>query len=151
MIILVDSKTKSRKATRMELISLLIASAAAAYHSSLIGGGPEISHTRFRFFTGSRFSDSNPGEFIGMLVMETSTMFDRARDEERIGWLVSDAWENSDSDEDWAKLLADGEYSAEDTRPTERVYVIDLLSDGRRYRWTNASFIRVPSNLKEFP
>jgi len=145
-----ETAKKRPCATRLNLLTLLIASAAAAYHSNLIGGS-EISHKRFKFFVGSKFSDSAPGEFIGKLVIETSTLFDRARDEERIGWLVSDQYENCDSDEEWAKLLADGEYTAEDLRPTERVYTIDLLSDGRRYRWTNASFIRVVEDLKEFP
>lgn len=142
--------TKHPKLTRLELIQLLISSAAAAYHSNLIGG-PAITNKRFQFFTGSRFSDSTPGEFVGKLVMETSTMFDRKRDEERIGWLVSDQYENSDSDEEWGRMLADGEYGPDEPRPTERVYTIDLLSDGRCYRWTNASFIRVPVGLKEFP
>lgn len=125
-------------ASDSQLLQLLIASAYAAYTSSLIGG-PSIAHERFEFF-----KNPKPGD----LVMEVSSMFMRSHDAYRIGYLVSDAMEPYGTDEWWEENKAD--YDGK--RPQERTYRIKRLIGGEEFRWTNASMIRVVTKIAgEFP
>lgn len=122
-----------------QLLDLLIASAYAAYCSSLIGG-PSIAHQRFQFF-----KEFKPGD----LVMEISSMFMRSHDQYRIGYLVSDAMEPYGTDEWWEENKAD---YGDDGRPEERTYTIKCLLSDQNFRWTNASMIRVVTKISgEFP
>ena len=124
--------------TKEMLLELLIASAYAAYCSSLIGG-PPIAHQRFQFF-----KEFKPGD----LVMEVSSMFMRGHDPIRIGYLVSDAMEPYGTEEWWEENK--GDY--EGKRPQERVFTIKSLLDGEEKRWTNAMMIRVVTKItEEFP
>jgi hypothetical protein len=121
-----------------QLLDLLIASAYAAYCSSLIGG-PPIAHERFQFF-----KEFKPGD----LVMEVSSMFQRRLDPIRIGYLVSDAMEPFGTEEWWEENKED--YEGE--RPQERVFTIKSLLDEEEKRWTNAMMIRVVTKIAgEFP
>jgi hypothetical protein len=121
-----------------QLLDLLIASAYAAYCSSLIGG-PPIAHERFKFF-----KEFKPGD----LVMEVSSMFMRKLDPIRIGYLVSDAMEPYGTKEWWEENKDD----YEGQRPQERVFTIKSLLDGEEKRWTNAMMIRVVTKITgEFP
>lgn len=121
-----------------ELIGLLIASAYAAYSSSLIGG-PPVAHERFQFF-----KQFKPGD----LVMEVSSMFMRGYDPIRIGYLVSDSMEPYGTEEWWEE----NEDEYEGNRPQERVFRIKALLDGEEKRWTNAMMIRVVTKITgEFP
>jgi Lar family restriction alleviation protein len=117
------------------IITILVANAYAAYSSSL--QGTDASHKRFNWFNAIK-----PGD----LVMETSTIFMRDRDELRIGFLISDAREPVYSPEEWEAVKED----YEGRHPTERIFRIKLLSDGREYLWENASFIRVPESVQQF-
>jgi hypothetical protein len=124
--------------TKEQLLESLIASAYAAYCSSLIGG-PPIAHQRFRFF-----NEFKPGD----LVMEVSSMFMRDYDQIRIGYLVRDAMEPYGTTEWWEENKDD----YEGTRPQERVFTIKSLLDGEEKRWTNAAMIRVVTKIAgEFP
>ncbi len=118
-----------------KVISILIANAYAAYSSSL--QGTQASLKRFNWFKAIK-----PGD----LVMETSTMFMRGRDEIRIGFLISDEREPMFSDAEWEEMKAD----YKEVRPTEQVFRIKRLIDGKESRWTNASFIRVLESVQQF-
>lgn len=72
---------------------------------------------------------------IGDLVMESSTSYHIAQDANALGWLREITSEPAFSD--W-----DEEAEGEEC-PYEKVWYIDTL-DGRRFRWTNASFLTVP-------
>ena len=68
---------------------------------------------------------------VGDLVMETSTIYDRARDEHRFGNLLRiemRPWRESEG--------------PDDVPPLHPFYVIESLAGGE-YTWENASFIRV--------
>lgn len=127
-----------QRPSNQELLQLLIASAYAAYSSSLIGG-PPIAHQRFQFF-----KEFKPGD----LVMEVSSMFMRRFDPIRIGYLVRDAMEPYGPEEWWQENKDD--YEGE--RPQERVFTIKSLLDGEEKRWTNAMMVRVVTQIEgEFP
>lgn len=68
---------------------------------------------------------------IGDLVMEVSTIHFPARNEHRFGFLLSDRMEHVGADEDGEPIM-------------DRVFRLRLITDGREYAWTNASFVRVP-------
>lgn len=122
-----------------EMLQLLIASAYAAYSSSLIGG-PEIAHRRFEFF-----QQFKPGD----LVMEVSSLHVRSYDGHRIGRLITDQMEPYGTDEWWEQNKAD---YGDEPRPQERVYTIKCLVGGETFRWTNAMMVRVVTKITgEFP
>lgn len=119
-------------------LHLLKCAVYSAWSSNLIGGPPRTTD-RFNWF-----KDVRPG----MLVMETSTAWVDERDEHRFGYLIAVETDNFHTDEEWEEIKADWE--GED-RPQDTFWRLKLLSDGREYRWRNASFIRVPENIKDFP
>lgn len=121
-------------------LKLLKSAAYAAYSSNLIGG-PPISHWRYEWFKSPKRGD---------LVMETSTVWMGERDPFRFGYLVSNDFEFSHTDDEWKDALARGDYNENDKRPTERIWRIKLLTDGSDYRWENADFIRVADDMREF-
>jgi hypothetical protein len=85
---------------------------------------------------------------VGDVVMEISTIHHdgqrpryESRTGDRIGTLMRIESEPMHTPEQWAE----GGYGDEPI-PTERAWYLRLL-DGREYRWVNASFIALPSDL----
>lgn len=72
------------------------------------------------------------------MVMETSTIYMRERDECRFGRLLRKEREPICTRAKWIE----GGGSDDESIPTELVWYIEL-PDGTEYRWVNASFIRV--------
>lgn len=108
---------------------LLYASAYRLFTSTYFAGDASVNNTLIKTLTHPR---------VGDLVMETSTLFDAGRDEERMGRLVHATWEPVYTHEAWR---AAGGVEGEPI-PKERIVYIQL-ADGREYRWRNAVFIRV--------
>lgn len=84
---------------------------------------------------------------LGDLVAEMSTVY-RSRgtsDIDAVGYLEEIAFEKvvfeGDPDFVWDEAVEGRPH------PTERVYYIRTL-DGRRFRWTNASFVAAPTELR---
>jgi hypothetical protein len=113
-----------------ELLHLLSVTTYACYTSSLCSG-PEFLRERFNFY-----SNVEPGH----LVMETSTIHYRDRDDCRFGRLISKDREPMHTDEEWEAQREEWD----NERPTEQKWRIKLLTTGEDYCWTNASFMRIP-------
>jgi hypothetical protein len=65
-----------------------------------------------------------------------------------LGYLVEHREEWWDIDEEWQKLLAAGEYGADDKRPTDKPYYVQYGPDAKDIcRWTNCQVLRVPQTL----
>jgi hypothetical protein len=132
-----------KKQTKVQLISLLCISAYSAYQSIIIGSDIKVVLKRFEFFHNFK---------VGNLVMEISTIWNREKDPDRIGILQSDRIEALMTEKDWkiqeVEETLDG-FSTE--RPTGRVFRIKRLLDGSEQLWHNASMIRVPLEMKDFP
>lgn len=77
---------------------------------------------------------------VGDLVLETSTIYFEDRVGTRLGKLTRIALEPMYAPEDW------NEQEEGRPIPTEKIWYIEL-PDGREYRWNNASFIAVPTDL----
>jgi hypothetical protein len=84
---------------------------------------------------------------VGDLVLEISTIYYADRVAERIGRLVRTEREPMYTAKEWYE---DNEADADEPIPDERVWYI-ALPDGREYRWTNAAFIAVPTNILSGP
>lgn len=80
---------------------------------------------------------------VGDMVLEVSTIHDETRVGTRLGRLVREALEPMYTPEGW---YAEGNAGPDEPIPRERVQYIEL-SDGREYRWHNARFITVPTEI----
>jgi len=119
--------------TADEILTLLCVNAYLVYRETLIG--PSVPNIE-------RLQDELRNPRVGDLVMETSTIYDRKRDLERIGVLLVDEWRPMYTPEQAMECgFVDGEKI-----PNERVFVIQPLGGGE-YTWTNASFIKVKRDL----
>jgi hypothetical protein len=78
----------------------------------------------------------------GDVVLEVSTIYDESRTGTRLGRLVRVAAEPVFTATEWAE----GGGRPDEPIPTERVWYI-ALDGGREFRWTNATFIRVPETI----
>lgn len=121
------------------LLQLLIVSAYANWCSCLHGCGRPITKERHDFF-----KKIQPGH----LVMEHTSLHLKEYHRYRLGILLTDQQEPYGTDEWWENNKED----YEGIRPTERVYTIKPLLSDKPFRWTNASMIRVASELfGDFP
>lgn len=116
-----------------KLLALVCINAYEVYLSTLHGCDAR-SRTDLRDFC------KNP--VPGDLVIETSTIWTRERDEHRFGKLLRKEWRQMYTAEEWAALDAE----PNEPIPTELVWVIETLV-GSEYTWTNADFIRVADEM----
>jgi hypothetical protein len=122
-------------ATDDDLLSLLCISAYNHYLATLVGN-PTPSVKR----AGDRMTSPRVRDWV----IETSTIYDRARDKNRIGRLLRVENEPICTAEQWAERGGGIE-----PVPRERVTYLRTV-DGREYRWTNASFIAVPADIRDW-
>lgn len=87
---------------------------------------------------GGRIRHFVPGD----LVLECSTIHMRERDGTRLGRLIRTAFEPLWTPEEWA---AKGEDDPDEIPVVQMWYL--QLADGREYRWHNARFIAVPTDI----
>jgi len=116
-----------------EVLSLLCISAYNHYLSTLVGNPAPTVRAAL-----DKMSHPQPGDWV----IETSTIWDRARDRDRFGRLLRTAAEPMWTPEQWAE----GGGGA-DPIPLERIFYI-RTADGREYRWRNASFIAIPDGIR---
>lgn len=81
---------------------------------------------------------------VGDLVLEISTIWDPERVGTRLGRLLRHVREPVYTPEEWG---ANG--GGDDPIPTESIWYIEL-ADGREYRWHNASFIAVFTEIEAY-
>jgi hypothetical protein len=115
-----------RQSTSVEqsLLALVCINAYRTYLGTLHGCSAPVTKKAYAFY-----AEPRPGD----LVIETTTIYDRERDAERIGRLLRVVHEPLDP--------AEPEYVC-------KVWCIEGL-DGSEYRWHNASFIRVAESLSD--
>ena len=111
----------------MDVYKLLACSAHRAYTNVLSCSNSPKQEEYFK-----RYSEP----VVGDMVLETSSLTRVDSHFESIGRLKSITWEELPF-EDWPE---------DEEKPTEKVYNIELL-DGSQYRWTNASFIKIPEEF----
>ena len=110
-----------------DVYKLLACSAYRAYTNVLSGNNSQKQNEYYERY-------SKP--IVGDMVLENSS-FGRVESYfESIGRLKAISLEERQID-DWPE---------DEEKPTERVYCIELL-DGSEYRWTNASFIKIPEEF----
>lgn len=109
-----------------------------AYVNTLVGTAPQCVHDLT-----NRYRDIRPGDFV--IEITTALMFDRGRSSlDAVGQLLRITQEPAD--------FGDPEFIWNEEEegcphPTERCTYIRTF-DGREFRWTNASFISIPT---EYP
>jgi hypothetical protein len=86
------------------------------------------------------FTNVSPGD----IVMETTTVWNNAKDSIRFGELLRVGQEFMHSDEEWEEIK---DQYRDDPRPTHQVFRIRLLKDGSEMHWHDCSFIRVPKEM----
>ncbi len=114
-------------------ISLIRRGAYNLYLSSL--GGSENQRKLFEEL-------NEPKQFD--LVVERSTIWSNMHQEQSVGNLMRTEREPICSKEEWIKAGAE----EDEPVPTQLVHVIRLcFDDNREFRWTNASFIKVKTDI----
>lgn len=117
----------------MDLMRLLEVTAYNHYLACLVGNPAPRVAAMYQHLTSPQ---------VGDMVLETSTIYDESRVGMRFGRLVRVASEPMYTPEEWA----DGGSGPDEPIPHERVWYIEL-ADGREFRWVNASFIAVPTEI----
>jgi hypothetical protein len=112
-------------AVAMPLPEIATALRCAAYNAYSLTLSPSSPPEAFKWF-----KSVEPGQ----LVLETSTIFHRHRDCHGIGWLLKTTQEPFPGDWD------------NEPPPLETCWYLKCF-DGVVYRWTNASFVRVPDSV----
>lgn len=117
-----------------ETAILLKNTAYNLYRASLCAGPPSI----------QRLSEELRAPKVGDLVMETTTHLRCSDPLQGIGTLLKITQEPMYTPEAWKESGA-GE---DETIPEETIYTIRLdFDDDREFRWSNASFIKVKTDL----
>jgi hypothetical protein len=120
-----------------QILRWLMVNAYELYRASLCAGPPSIDELRRDLL--------NPK--VGDLVMETSTLRRPwSIPSQGIGRLMSIVSEPAYTPEQWRE--AGG--AADEPIPHHTIYYIaPIFDDGRRFRWENASFIKVREKLRD--
>ena len=129
-------KMKTQNETKKRLVNLLRANAYALYCSTLSGLPTDTKRSDLCYELRT--------PKVGDLVMETTTHLMASRDPlEGIGTLISKEQEPLYTEKEWTEGGGD-----KNEIPARTVYVIRLdYDDGRLFRWSNASFIKIKADL----